>query len=79
MSVHLCARERKYVPSRANIQQLSFVLNIFKLCSGNKQTFMRQITEIANVARDLAASKMACSKKYTIFALTFKHDNVPKG
>lgn len=79
MSVHLCARERKYVPSRADIHQLSFVLNIFKLCSGNKQTFMRQMTEIANVARDLAASKMACSKKYTIFALTFKHDNVPKG
>ena len=79
MSVHLCAHERKYVPSRADIHQLGFVLNIFKLCSGNKQTFMRRMTEIANVARDLAASKMACSKKYTIFALTFKHDNVPKG
>ncbi len=40
---------------------------------------MRRMTEIANVARDLAASKMACSKKYTIFVLTFRHGNAPKG
>ena len=79
MSVHLCARERKYVPSRADIHQLSFVLNIFKLYSGNKLTFMRRITAIADVARDLATSKMVSSKQYTIFVLTFKHDNVPKG
>ena len=32
---------------------------------------MRRMTEIANVARDLATSKMVSSKQYTIFVLTF--------
>lgn len=82
----MSSRERTPLRSREEIRTITsghpstkLWLNIFKLCSGNKQTFMRRMTEIANVARDLAASKMACSKKYTIFALTFKHDNVPKG
>ncbi len=40
---------------------------------------MRRMAEIADAARELVVSKMTCRKKYTIFVLTFKHDNVPKG